>query len=220
MADEDEFAGLPSDEEALASDDDDSGDDDGGSDDDGGTNFLPVLKGTCTITDRRLFWSGKWADSEAAFAEGATKKFKYGGPVDLEQTALDNPPATGIWNGYFMSPGVVLIFEAGPALSDFAVSGHGANDYGDFVLKGTYSVLTRRLDLTKTYGAGAESDNADDADDDEAFDKDAGEDGDYADELAGLQEEQDMPVEELMKRYRAAADDEAPPRNSKKNRDQ
>ena len=97
---EDEFAGLPEDEPLLEDNGNDEDEDDDDDDDDDeneraegeGADFLPVMKGNCSLVEGRLFWSGLWADSEEAFVEGSTKKFKYGGPDNLTEKALDEPP--------------------------------------------------------------------------------------------------------------------------------
>mmetsp|Transcript_25408 Transcript_25408/g.82171 ORF Transcript_25408/g.82171 Transcript_25408/m.82171 type:complete len:215 (+) Transcript_25408:325-969(+) len=191
-------------------DDDEEDDDDDDDEEEGGAppppEFLPTMKGKVSLVEERLFWQGEWADSEKAYEEGRRSKFKYGGPADVSESALDAPPS-GTWNGYFMNPtesdvvkirekGVRLSFEATDDPDLFVVAGNGANDYGDFTVKGLYSAAKRQLDCTKTYGG---ADDKQDDDDDELDEADI--DDDYDDELAGLHEEQDMPLEELAKRY-------------------
>lgn len=167
--------------------------------------FLPTMKGTLNLVrdeDRgRLFWQGEWADNEAAYESGARHKFKYGGPGDVDVGVLAAPP-NGTWNGYFLNSdqkirekGMKLNFEMTDDPKIFLVTGHGANDYGDFALQGVYHADRHQLDCTKTYGGGDD----DDDDDDDIDDADI--DDNYDDELAGLHEEQDMPLEELAKRY-------------------
>ena len=134
--------------------------------------------------------------------------------ASLLAQALAAPPA-GKWNGYFMNPseedelgkvrekGVELKFVASKGdKSSLAVTGTGENDFGAFTLRGTYTIASQRLECSKFYASNAD----DEEDDDDDLDPDAVDDN-YDDELAGLNEEQDMPIEELMKRYGKTQDE-------------
>ena len=79
------------------------------------------------------------------------------------------------------------------------VTGTGTNEYGEFTMKGTYDQSTSTLQCTKQYAG----DDNEDEDDDAAFDEaEAPEDG----EAQALEDEANMPIEELMKRYRRGPD--------------
>lgn len=166
-----------------------------------------TLKGELSVTENRLFWEGKWG-----LGEEETSKFKYGGPEGDVIT-----PPNGLWHGYFMNPtdegntkvrekSMRLTFDATDDADVFVVTGEGTNDFGDFQMNGSYVVSTRRLECSKSY-TGAADDDDDDIEED-AFD------ANYDDELAGLKEEQDMPLEELAKRYGHYGD--LPPQKKKK----
>lgn len=174
----------------------DDDDEDGASDDfEAPTPTGVTLKGELSVTENRLFWEGKWGLTP----EDASSKFKYGGPEGDVIT-----PPNGLWHGYFMNPtdegntkvrekSMRLTFDATDDADVFVVTGEGTNDFGDFQMNGSYVASTRRLECSKSY-TGAVEDDDDDIDED-AFD------ANYDDELAGLKEEQDMPIEELAKRY-------------------
>eukprot|EP00631_Chrysoreinhardia_giraudii_P008844 CAMPEP_0197413382 /NCGR_PEP_ID=MMETSP1170-20131217/260_1 /TAXON_ID=54406 /ORGANISM="Sarcinochrysis sp, Strain CCMP770" /LENGTH=254 /DNA_ID=CAMNT_0042939945 /DNA_START=26 /DNA_END=789 /DNA_ORIENTATION=- len=180
--------------------DDDDEDDEEEDDDDeeAEESVAPRMQGKLTVGEGRLWWVGRWAvDSSSE----ATSKFKYGGPAAASEAALSDPPS-GAWNGYFMNPtdegddakirekGVTLTFSSEDD-GTFSVAGGGSNDFGEFRLSGTYSTHDKSLTVTKQYLTNADDDEIEP----EAFDDD------YDDELAGLKEEQDMPIEELAKRY-------------------
>lgn len=184
----------------------------------GSSSNDPVMKGTLSVAEGRLWWVGRWALNEDLYHSSTSSKFKYGGPSATDLAS----PVSGSWNGYFMNPedgemtkvrekGVVITFGKEDE-GVLEVSGSGTNDFGDFTLKGTYVVETKALSLSKHYPSLPSRD-----DDDDDLDEDAIDD-DYADELAGLKEEQDMPIEELAKRYQAYADDDdsSPPRKKQK----
>ena len=192
--------------------DDDDDDDDSSSDDEepGGEAGAPSkpkgvpMKGEVAANDEgRLFWTGTWADTEEEFAAGKAKKFKYGGPV-----GDPSDPPSGSWNGYFFNPGEegdAKVKEKGVQLKfgpGGAVSGGGENEFGEFSLKGAYDAATKQLVCRKAYLY------ANDDDDDDDIDSDAPEEN-YGDELAALNDEAEIPVEELMRRYKAMEEAEA-----------
>ena len=186
----------------LFGDDSDGSSDDEEEEEAGAAPKGVPMKGDMTLVEGRLFWTGTWADSEEDFAAGKGKKFKYGGPTG-DEGALRAPPA-GTWNGYFFNPGEegdAKVKEKGLKLtfaSDGKVSGGGENEFGEFSLKGAYDAAAKTMTLRKAYLYQGE----DDDEDDDEIDSDAAEE-DYGDELAALNDEAEIPVEELMKRYKA-----------------
>lgn len=199
-AGEDEGDGEEDDEDDL-----DGEDEDDEVDEEGADILEPTMLGELSVAEGRLWWAGMWAVNEGALEAGASSKFKYGGPP-AEEADLDNPPS-GTWNGYFMNPGedgeaakirekgVVINFDKS-ADATMVISGEGCNDFGEFRLRGTYFASKRTLQVFKEYSAMKQ----DDDEDDDEIDDDAVDDN-YDEELAGLKEEQDMPIEELAKRY-------------------
>ena len=156
------------------------------------------MVGDVTLQDGRLFWAGLWADSEADLAAGKGKKFKYGGPEGQTAAALTQMPS-GEWHGYFFNPGdegdtkckekgVKLKFDGNQA------RGGGENQFGEFSLKGSYDASTKKMTLRKAYLY-----QDDDDDDDEIVDA---EPEDVAAEIAGLEGDAEIPIEELQARGR------------------
>ena len=190
----------------LFGDDSDGSSDDEEEEEAGAAPKGVPMKGDMTLVEGRLFWTGTWADSEEDFAAGKGKKFKYGGPTG-DEGALRAPPA-GTWNGYFFNPGEegdAKVKEKGVQLKfgpGGAVSGGGENEFGEFSLKGAYDAATKQLVCRKAYLY------ANDDDDDDDIDSDAPEEN-YGDELAALNDEAEIPVEELMRRYKAMEEAEA-----------
>ena len=152
-------------------------------------------------------------------------KFKYAGPKEATAADLEKPKS-GMFNGYFMwkkegddeptkvkEKNIQIDFKpVGDGM--FTVSGVGANDFGVFKLKGTYSAATKALVCTREYEA---DDDDDDDDDDDELDDDVEED----DELDALKEEGEMDIEELRRRYAAREAEEdgaaaAPPAKRQK----
>ena len=162
------------------------------------------MVGDVTLQDGRLFWAGLWADSEADLAAGKGKKFKYGGPEGQTAAALTQMPS-GEWHGYFFNPGdegdtkckekgVKLKFDGNQA------RGGGENQFGEFSLKGSYDAATKKMTLRKAYLY-----QDDDDDDDEIVDA---EPEDVAAEIAGLEGDAEIPIEELRKRMAAFEEEE------------
>lgn len=183
------------------SDDDDEGSENG----EDAKKGVPMI-GTVSVSDGRLFWSGGWADTDEEAAAGKTKKFKYGGPT-ADDSALASPPA-GAWNGYFFNPGddgdvkvkekgIKLAFKAGGG-DTLAVSGGGENEFGEFSLRGSYDPSSRSLECRKAYLYAAGSDD----EDDDEIDSDAAEEN-VAEEISGLEDDANMPIEELRAKYAA-----------------
>ena len=204
-------------------DDDDDDDDESENDDAGGDDQAnhPYLKGTVKFNadEGRLLWAGTWAFTQKLFEEGDASKFKYAGPSGASAEDVAKPKS-GVFNGYFQmkqeeedplkvkEKGVRLDFKS-LGEGAFAVSGGGTNQYGDFALKGTYDVASKLLICSKIYAGADESES----DDDDADDL-AAEEG----EVDDLADEANMPIEELMKRYKrdgngggGGDDDDEPP---------
>lgn len=99
--------------------------------------------------------------------------------------------------------GVKLTFGPCDTEQKSAVSGAGTNDYGAFTVKGVYDQSTNMLVCTKKYDSAGS-----DEDDDAEFNAlPAAEEG----EAQALEDEANMPIEELMKRYRQqGADNDEP----------
>lgn len=213
--DEDEEEEEEEGEDGEEEDDDDldGEDEDNEVNEEGDAGLEPTMLGELSVAEGRLWWAGRWAVTEGALEDGASSKFKYGGPP-AEEADLDKPPS-GTWNGYFMNPGedgeAAKVREKGVVINfdktddaTVVVSGEGCNDFGDFRLHGTYIASKRTLQVFKQYSAIKQ----DDDEDDDEIDDDAVDDN-YDEELAGLKEEQDMPIEELARRYAYYGD--APP---------
>ena len=192
-------------DDPFADDDDDDDEEVGAAEGEEGAapKGVPMV-GDVTLQDGRLFWAGLWADSEADLAAGKGKKFKYGGPEGQTAAALSQMPS-GEWHGYFFNPGdegdtkckekgVKLKFDGDKA------RGGGENQFGEFSLKGSYDASTKKMTLRKAYLY-----QDDDDDDDEIVDA---EPEDVAAEIAGLEGDAEIPIEELRKRMAAFEEEE------------
>ena len=170
-------------------------------------------------------YTGQWGfgtddDSTNGF------KYKVADPADF---SLSAPPSKLTANGFFWladeaaeegkrkikESSVEIKFRPveGKEGKRWTVSGGGENEFGKFTLVGEFRFKTKenKLYLEKKYeeevrlgggGGGAESDSEDD-------DMSAGGDGKYDDELAGLQDDANLSVEELRRQAYAGAEAEA-----------
>ena len=130
---------------------------------------------------------------------------RYGGPEDVDDAALAAPP-DGKWHGYFFNPvedkddqkvkekGIKVTFSSG------GVSGGGSNEFGEFTLKGKYDAAAKTLECRKAYLY------ADDDEDDDVIEDAAAED--VKEEIAGLEGDADIPIEELRARMAAFEEEE------------
>ena len=194
----------PKDDPFADDDDDDDEEAPAEGEEEGSSKKGVPMVGDVTLQDGRLFWAGLWADSEADLAAGKGKKFKYGGPEGQTAAALTQMPS-GEWHGYFFNPGdegdtkckekgVKLKFDGNQA------RGGGENTFGEFSLKGSYDASTKKMTLRKAYLY-----QDDDDDDDEIVDA---EPEDVAAEIAGLEGDAEIPIEELRKRMAAFEEEE------------
>ena len=190
-------------DDPFADDDDDDDEPAEGEEEGAAKKGVPMV-GDVTLQDGRLFWAGLWADSEEDLKAGKGKKFKYGGPEGQSEAALTQMPS-GEWHGYFFNPGdegdtkckekgVKLKFDGNQA------RGGGENQFGEFSLKGSYDASTKKMTLRKAYLY-----QDDDDDDDEIVDA---EPEDVAAEIAGLEGDAEIPIEELRKRMAAFEEEE------------
>uniref|UniRef100_A0A7S3LK04 Uncharacterized protein n=1 Tax=Aplanochytrium stocchinoi TaxID=215587 RepID=A0A7S3LK04_9STRA len=181
----------------------------------------PLLRGILKVSEGKLVWSGKWAMSASKFKEGEKSKFKYVYTETGEEINDDKiEPKDGIYRGYFVvkdataESGMRKIEEKKVKLRFFKhegamhkVKGTGTNKFGEFVLEGKYDPASHKMALEKEYLAQEQEEEEEDAEfiaDDDDDDDDVVEDGDDIDkdeELATLNEEANMSVEELRKRY-------------------
>ena len=194
----------PKDDPFADDDDDDDEEAPAEGEEEGAAKKGVPMVGDVTLQDGRLFWAGLWADSEEDLKAGKGKKFKYGGPEGQSEAALTQMPS-GEWHGYFFNPGdegdtkckekgVKLKFDGSNA------RGGGENTFGEFSLKGSYDASTKKMTLRKAYLY-----QDDDDDDDEIVDA---EPEDVAAEIAGLEGDAEIPIEELRKRMAAFEEEE------------
>jgi hypothetical protein len=204
-------------------DDDDDDDEDEGSTKERKSATAPVLRGFLKAKDGALVWMGKWAMSAEQYKTGDKAKFKYtyAGSKDVN-AACDaggkvTNPLSGKYSGYFClnnadpskpptkikETGIQLKFTPKAQGGTFEVSGKGSNKFGDFSLSGVFEPASARLAIIKAYLV-SEYDSDDDGDD-EIDDEDEANPAETADELATLQADNELSVEELRAKYAAAA---------------
>lgn len=187
--------------------------------------MIPVLRGKLGIKNDHWEWSGKWSMTVEEFKQKKTSKFKYRGP---EKTQGDDSVATaaGNFSGFFYvkndtegeedtkvkEKNVAFTFTK-PEVSGekWSVEGKGQNRYGTFVLDGHFNPFNGIMLVTKRYedsdnAGGSDSDGSadfhgkDEVDDEEGMD-DSCEPLNAAEELKGLQEDNELTVEELRAKY-------------------
>jgi hypothetical protein len=196
-------------EEDIGSEDTDEDESEGGGgdddDDDDEEAAKPFLIGKLKVDEEnRLSWAGKWAMTSDDYKEGNHSKFKVTGPVVVGNSVPSPPPDTCVFNGYFAMKNehtdsgrvkikerdVTVTFKADPSgAGQFTITGTGVNDFGTFSLVGKYDSSSHIMEATKMYT---------DTDDDQLDEQDI---EDAKEELAGLQEEANMTVEQLRERY-------------------
>mmetsp|Transcript_17703 Transcript_17703/g.21475 ORF Transcript_17703/g.21475 Transcript_17703/m.21475 type:complete len:209 (-) Transcript_17703:262-888(-) len=197
----------------------------------------PILRGLFKISEGRLVWSGKWAMSSQKFKEGEKSKFKFIFTGDFGGDKVE--AKDGVYKGYFLlkdasadggytkvpEKKVKLKFVKIDDAEMFEVEGTGSNKFGEFKLQGKYDPKSNKMALEKEYKQAEDDEDEDgefnadvyDEEEDEQIDDD-GDDIDKSEELAKLNEEANMSVEELRKRYYggSAANEEASEGSSSK----
>jgi hypothetical protein len=185
----------------------------------------PVLKGRLKLNDEsHLVFLGIW-NMKLAAKEDSKTKFKLKSTKPVSSNFLSEPSSSVTLNGFFHTDAsdivepyrkikerdVTINFKkTGP--SSYLIKGKGTNDFGIFRIEGNYQSRPANKDkihwlqCKKVYGSGDEEYDDDDISD---------EDDNIADEeeLNGLEEDAQLSVEELRKKYQQAASnsEEKPP---------
>ena len=139
-------------------------------------------------------------------------KYMYIGTEEVKAGPDGATPATpisGLYQGAFELEGKpieesMVQIKFSKDGDGFSMSGTGQNTFGSFSLNGRYDPSNRRLAAMKAYVGGGAVDDDDDIDDED-------EDYDKAGELAALQAEASMSVEELRAKYNRGGDDGGEP---------
>eukprot|EP00941_MAST-03F_sp_MAST-3F-sp1_P000988 g988.t1 len=190
--------------------------------------MIPVLRGKCQLKDNVWIWQGKWAMTVDEFKGGNTSKFRYKGPT-LKEDEKDNSiaSASGSFRGVFFvksdvegeenlkvkEKNVTLEFKkpnSGKPTEKWAVFGKGENQYGKFVLEGTYDPTSAVVVVTKTYDESEDEEGDSEGDfvgndniydDEETLLEAECEPTDFEAEVRGLAEDNELTVEELRAKY-------------------
>ena len=183
----------------------------------------PLLQGRLKLDseDSRLIFLGTWCmkESQQEQPDRKTKfKLKSTTPQKLSLAQLPKDTFSVEMDGYFTTDaadaiqpyrkikerGVLITFRYKQKEANYEVRGKGTNEYGSFLLEGTFdppataSTETKYwLQCKKYYETQATYDDDDDDDDEASGDEDG---ADMA-ELTELQEDSQLSIEELRKKY-------------------
>lgn len=186
------------------------------SDDEAAAPPKSILKGSVSKAEGSdtIVYGGQWSYS-LEDAESWKFKYKMSSPSSFD---FSSPPQSATFDGYFIvhdpenegglmkisEKGIVMTFESikGKEGKRWGVVAKGANQFGSFDLMGEYRYKKgeNKMNFEKTYqppaGAGSGSDSEEFEEDDRADEE----------ELAGLEADANLPLDELRKRLAADQD--------------
>jgi hypothetical protein len=151
--------------------DDDEDDDDDFKDKDESTvaagveTITPFMKGKLGVKKGTLMWFGKWAGSRKAYKDGDVNKFQFTGPSGLpkHKDGAWLAPKNGSYDGFFKygfgggaekihEKDVALVFTSEKQKGAYTVSATGRNEYGSFILTGSYNAKTQIIMVRGAFG--------------------------------------------------------------------